>query len=576
MPFAKRTVLLAAALLVASCNDPEDEVCTDCAAESLLRQAKEDIGAGQFERAIEKCNTVVESDPESADGHYCLFIAHLGEMTNGVNNLLQAVGSQLPRTDPALAPAGFMKAIDAKPLIAGYFENFEDDMIAVDRQVQFLASRPALTFQIVRFPVHLEFQRIATFINNMSGDYLPGELLLDLGGTWDKSEVLLLGSAFNGVLAGIDYLMAHDLEVRRIPVSDTLSGVVAELLVQNPSLLAFDPAEADARLKGTAEEKGLRKNLIAMLSYLAGRDDDFEGVVAMNEGLQEAIRVSAAAAVTDPVVKWIDDDGDGNPEAIDARFLSEMVDQLSGVYVPRFPIPLAGATFDAFYAMAAALRKNAESGGDAVRIVEFLESLRGDLGSYLIIAPGFKEVPDLIALDLNPFVENTPPVRELFPYFYSAGGAYNLLYELEWAKACCVGLDPIVTTGYGDVYETGTRYFDAPWGGWRSKSSRAHFDVGGAPVEQAGLGLTDDGVDPAGYAQTLVYVALQEPSFGGLLHLNLDSLGGSGGMAVADHASVNEGLARLFKYYCFNLGDSEYGMEIWFTFHTECPAGSEN
>lgn len=577
MPFAKPIVFLAFALLVASCNEPEDEVCASCATDSLLRQAKEDIGAGQFKRAIDKCNEVVAAEPENVDGHFCLFIAHLGEMTNGINNLLSAIGSQLRVSDPTLAPAGFDAAVDAKPIIAGYFENFEDDMIEVDRQVQFLASQPDMTFQIVRFPVHLEFQRIAAYLNGSLGDYLPGELLLDLGGTWDKSEVLIVGSSFNGVLALIDYLMAHDLEVRRIPSGNTLSGLVAEVLVQNPSLLAFDPAESDARLNGTDEDKGFRKNIIAMLSYLSGRDDRFEDVVAPNEGLQEAIRVSAASDVTDPVVKWIDEDGDGNPEALEAKFLSDMLDQLTGVYVPRFALPFAGETFDAFYALANDLRVNAEKGGDPVRIVDLLESVRADIGSFAIIAPGYKEVPDLVALDLNPFLEETPALRDLFPYYYAAGDSYQLAYELEWAYTFTY-LDPGVTTGYGEVVDWGTRYFDSSYRNWMNKDAFTHFDQGGVPalVGEPGIMLNDDGVDPAGYAQTLVYMALQDPSFGGLLHVNLDSLGGSGGMAKANHASVNEGLGRLFKYYCFNMGDSRYGLDLWFTFHTDCPSGSEN
>lgn len=58
--------------------------------------------------------------------------------------------------------------------------------------------------------------------------------------------------------------------------------------------------------------------------------------------------------------------------------------------------------------------------------------------------------------------------------------------------------------------------------------------------------------------------------------MNLAALGGTGGMAAANHASVNEALGRLFKYYCFNLGDTQYGWDFFFTFHTDCPTGSEN
>lgn len=46
MLFAKRIAYLAFALRVVSCNDPEEEVCESCTVDSLLRQAKEDIGAG--------------------------------------------------------------------------------------------------------------------------------------------------------------------------------------------------------------------------------------------------------------------------------------------------------------------------------------------------------------------------------------------------------------------------------------------------------------------------------------------------------------------------------------------------
>lgn len=560
MRFPTFLVLAAAALVFTGCleDDPSSGVECSTACERV-NAAKVDISDGRFAEAVDRCVLALRDEPNYTPARYCILVARVGLLSEGINTIFDKINLLIGM---APSPAAFQPKIDMKHYLDDWVSEIEDDMRAIDEQVYYLAAVSGATFNVAHVPIVLKTRAIS-----LDGT-LQGSLFdvyeIDLGGTWDSSEVLLLGALFNLSSLGLDYMMAHNMVVDKITNESGLDAFVAALLIENPELAAFDEDEVSTgRIFGDDTYKGLRGDLIAAASYLAGRESSLEGIAGANGGLREAIKRSAASEVTDAVIQWIDKDGDGNPEAIEGPIV-EQVSALFDLPVSRVPTFLSGETFDAFYLFAGQVRDNAELGGDAVPTQPVLEALRID-AAKLITSPLLEvEVPALLALDTAAFLEQPLPVRRLLPYFFRDDGCFCTNYGLlgEWEM-------------YGNPPQK--RYYDFTWGYYENTPVDVgkHFlalnaDAFPSFTVLPSLALPDDGVNPDVTVNQIPVLAFQQPSFGGLVHLDLTAMGGKA-EGEATQASINEAIARLMKHYCVHtVYDGGIFNGRSFTFEDSC------
>ena len=561
-----RIVTVVGALLLAGCLEmgAEDE-CPSCEqaarSDAHIEQAKAFFAQGDYRRGTSQCRMALEEKADSADGHFCSVVGQVGLLVGHVSELMNMAYMDL-------SPASVMPMSDPKPLVVGLLDSLERTMMSLDQDLHALASLEEPTFYVPSAPMAL---KVGSLGNSF---YHPShELTFNLGGTWDKTQILLLGAGVNGVQAILDYALAHSLKTAGKLESQGPS-LYAEAFVRSPSLLLFDTdSESQARLTGNEQRKGLANDVIAMLSYLYGREDEIEDVAPANTGLREAIRLSAASEVTEPVMGWTDRNGDGHPEGVRIEFLSDMIAQVTGVSIPLFVNVFSPDTMDRFYALLGDLMENIEGQGDPVGVAELLESARQDIWGFLpAIGPAVRPVPDLVYLSPGDFLADPLPVRRMMPYFFSnlvhGYVDYVLLYE---------------TKRYDDWYdETSVEYYRFAWGTWRAQryddfrifpEENLEHAQSDEFVPMPTLELADDGLRPDAVSPILPYLAYQSPSFGGLLWLNPLAFDDGFQVAPASQASLNTSVARAIQYYCVNLSpfySSAYYTYTLDTFFGDC------
>ena len=528
-------------LLLSACDEGEEvSSCIECAeAEVHIAQANDFFANGDYRRGVTQCARALEAHPASSEARFCRVVGEVGRMSGHVNELLGLFILQSAPVQPMM---------DVKPLLSSLVQSLERSMATVDADIEVLSSVEQPLVHIPSVPIAIEVGTLGNYFHSATDT-----VRFDLGGTWDKTQLLLLGAGINAVQAVLDYGLAHTLRIDKMPQST--AGMLPEILVRNPALLTFDQhdEEMEERLYGSDSRKGLRNDIIAVLSYLHGREEGLEGVAGANVGLREAIRQSAASEVTEPVMKWYDGNGDGHPEGVRIEFLAEILQQVAGYGVPLFPNIFSPDTMDSFYAWLGDLMENIEDDADPVALVDLLEGLRQDLGMLLPdIGPVVREVPDLFYVDPGTFLLEPLPVRAMMPYFFaSTGGYYSnvppyyFLYE----------------TKMYEPYGSHIRYFSFASGTRQTRSD--HFRMFPASEMEAAesdefvplpdLELADDGVRPDDIARALPYLALQSPSFGGLLWLNVRAFDGGYQIGPAGLASFNTAAARTLKYYCIDL-----------------------
>lgn len=531
---------------------------------ALIESAKADIAAKDYAAAFEKCLRAEEIDDTLAEAKYCVLLANLGALmqtlTPPISCLIQCVG---------LGPAGYEAGkYNAKEVALSMFTDIEQQMLYIDRYAAKLAAFDNPTITLDDFPLGLD---VATLFDVLGIDVQSsGYDRFNLKGAWDKSEVMLLGAGVNAAQSVVDYLLAHTLVIDTIDGDFQSSNGFARFLALNPSFFVADPKDA-ARISGDDEErKGLRKDILAALSFAVGRESDLELVGPKSGGLVEAIKQSAAVDRADAVIRWIDKDGDGIPEyiSIPAFAGTDEFDERAYGYTVKsgvFENPLSKVTWNKLISLGKALRHNIEHGGDPVPLRGALQALADDMRadkSDLRLA--YRPVPDVIALDLHAFLEDPPYLSELVPYYFTYSLAttstvhYDLAYEVETYDA---------DTGEWFVKKGG---YEAYRGG---VADLEHFsyvtpDVFSASVTvdaydfgafAAPAKLTADGITADARSPQLPYVALQDPTFGGLV---AGDPSGQGNYGPLDNASFNQGIARLVKYYCLDLSKG-----IWDSVH---------
>lgn len=512
----------------------------------LIESAKSDLASKDYHAALQKCLEAEQLDDTLAEAKYCILLANLGALVMSVEAVVGLFAAQL---SPAEYQAG---AFNVKQIVSSILSDIEDQMRYIDIYAAKLAAFKDPTITLDAFPIHLDLDDL----NDVTGDSVAGsgEVSLNLRGTWDKSEVMLLGAAVNGVQGVLDYLLSHKLVLHSTDFDFDSTEGVARLFDFNPNLLVADPADKD-RIDGDDDKrKGLKNDILAMLSFFVGRDSDLEHVGPKHGGLVQAIKESAEAARPDAIIQWLDIDSDGYPEKIRVPALEEALDDVNRTDGP-FENPLSKVSWNKLVSLGKALRDNIEHGSAPVALRGALQALADDMrakGSDFRLA--YRPVPDIVALDLHAFLKAPPYLSDLVPYYFTYTTAttavvrYDLAFEVETYDE---GSDEwFVAKGgfeaYRGVGDFAHFSYDTP-DEFSASVTVAAYDFG---VFAAPPMIAADGISPDTRSPQLYYVALQDPGFGGLF---TGDPTGQGDYGPLDSAAFNRALARLVKYYCIDL-----------------------
>lgn len=567
------TGTLVACLIVAGCSGDTRTTKTV----NHVADCKKHIGNQDYAKAIQSGTKAVEADADSADAHYCLVAANLGAMVQSVASIISLLANA------NLAPGQLAPKIDGKQLLGSVLAEIEDQMAAIDRETYVLASMDDPTFEIDKFVLALDPADLIKLVAKMSSSVtvtVTGDLAIDLKGTWDRTEVHVLGGGINAVQALLDFLFAHNLTIDSLDASFSTSEGVARFLLDNKKLAKLDTdPESTARLQGDGERrKGVKNDLIAALSYLVGRDAAIEKVAPANAGLVDAIKKSTVSNDTTRVVQWTDADGDGIPEKIKVPAIEGFA---AGINIQRgaekvqipseFDNPINHPAFwQKLIDLGKGLRDNLEGTGGAVSLKAVLDEVVAAVkaghitnvdptdGSRLTKQP----VPDLVQLNLGEYFKAPKALREMLPYYftYTTNGTTQIA-DIAWEKELyAVGgtnsaekVGVTVSAGQGPNADFGHfNYTSTPEviNGSLTVQSYTFADFGNTPP----AAIAPDGVKASAEAPMLVYVALQNPSFGGALGLNLASVvAGASSVSNLGNFEFNQGLNGLISYYCLDL-----------------------
>lgn len=478
--------------------------------------------------------------------------------------MAKAVGDILKLVATQLAPAEYrMQRIAVKPIAASILSDIETQIRYIDLYSYKLAKMENPQFHIDDFPLNIDPRELlkATGVDQIK---VTGALSMNLRGTWDMSELIALAAALNGVQGVLDYVLAHSLIVDNADIAFETTGDVAGFIATNPQLFSGDPKD-EGRLKGDDLHKGLEHDVLAALSYLVGRDADLEGVAPKNAGLIEAIKLSAAEADPDAVLQWKDKNGDGIPEQVGIPALDELRDQIHDqdgkpvLTTSTFDNFLAEDTWHALIAFGKTMRDNVENGGgDPIPVASVLGRIAGDLKKdYASTRLLQKKVPDVVALDPGAFFKAPKYINEMFPYFYqyalaaTAGTYYDLAVDTENYDGADNYLNKM-DLRYGLNAQDFGHFAYPDNDEFSAAFTIASYTFSAFDAKPVAIGV--DGVKPTEKTPRLWYVALLDPSFGGILlgdpAFKGDATGGNYG--ALDNLKAWKLFNKLLKYYCLD------------------------
>jgi hypothetical protein len=564
--------VFAAGLLTACTEKPPEPVNR---AKQLVDEAKDDIGNKFYPKAMQKCETAEEIDASYDEAKYCVLAANLGQLVQATSKIVSLVAANL-------SPGDYQTQLEVKKLIGSLLGEIEGYMASIDLYAYKLAEMDDPKFRIESFPLDLDIGDLLGLIGN-TDIQISSQLELNMRGTWDKSQVVLLGAAFNAAQAALDYLLSHKLVVDDTNISFETTGDVAAFLVNNPELLTADgDAVSLGRLNGDAIRKGLKNDVLAAVSFLVGRDAPFERVSPAHDGLKEAIKQSAAAADPDAVIRWVDANGDGIPEEFGVPAIAQLSDQIQDkdgkplIKDDTFANPLKEDTWAEILAFGTAVRDNIEgNGGTPVSLTNFLRLIVRDLEAdasrtRLVL----KEVPDVIAVNPAAFLKAPKSIQEMAPYYYQ----YE--YRHTVAGATKTAYDFVIETElYGGASTNYVQKAGSPYVYSGAAADFTHFYFPASGVDEYAEGFTVtayafdnfasrpselpvDKVVATAKTPRLWYFALPDPTFGGMLLGDPAFKGdGTGGKYVAmDNFSLNKIVNKLLKYYCIDTTEFSFDM----------------
>ncbi len=559
---------MALSLTLSACGDSTTDDATGETTATRIAACKDLVGDQKYSEALKKANAALESDADNSDAHYCATLAHVGVIVNTVSAIISAAANL------NLAPE-YRAAIDGKQFLLPFVEDIESGIAGIDKHAYALVGMDNPTFQIDSFPLSLNTADLVKLVGKFSDAdiQVQGEAEIDLNGVWDLSQIQALAGAGNAIQGVLDYLFAHDLNLDEINDLElkTTEGIAAALHANNRLLKLATDADSTARLSGDDRYKGVRLDALSALSYLVGRASALERVAPASEGLVAAIKANAGK--TDRVVVWTDADADGIPEkikvpAIDVvnENLTITIDGVVETIPSEFDNPLSATFWTSLIDLGAEIRDNVEDNGASqiavktlvdAAIAEFNDN--ADVNEFIVdlwpsaVTYAAMEFPDLVYVSPGEFLAEPKGVRSMIPYYFShttdgTTYAWDMAIEFEGY----LNGTTITNEKIGKKFESAA---DADF---------AHFDYG-ANVDGVLEYLFDDfDTEPAKIAADtlrptlelteLIYVALQDPAFGGLLYTKTDALADypltkSATPAKPDSAGFNAGLNALLLYY---------------------------
>ena len=179
-------------------NDIAAETIVDVAAEEVsepdsIALGKAALGNRAFKQAEEYFQTALDANPDSRQAKFGLFLADFQRWVG----LTNAVLSSYAPTDDALGQKeSALKTSEGKDLSAMLVEFFTDFSAHETDAIGWLKAcldDPKFKFSIDHFPIFIE-----------------GKTRIDLGGTFDKADVMWLMSMEYGLRAIMDFLLAND------------------------------------------------------------------------------------------------------------------------------------------------------------------------------------------------------------------------------------------------------------------------------------------------------------------------------------------------------------------------------
>ncbi len=506
-----------------------------------VEQCLENNARGRYWEALKDSEAVLEANPENAGAHYCAALAHFGVIVDTISAIISAAANLNHAPE-------YRASIDGKQFLLPFVEDIEAGIAGIDRHAYALigmSDHPTLFVESFPLPLNLgDLAKLLAKIENVPIE-VQGEAEIDLAGAWDVSHIQLLAGLGNLVQTGIDYLFAHDLNLDNPEaLFFETSAQIAYALHANPRF--GKPAgtrdhESRERMTGGESYKGVRLGALSALSYLVGRETHLERVAPANDGLRMAIRVNAGRS--DGILIWTDRDHDGIPERITIPALEQLNRTLTvtveGKPYPipsEFENPFSADFWMALEAFAIDLRENIETGSPgSVGLKRLADAALVELDENAAMRTAAarcwpaavtwagREFPDLVYLNPRAFLEDPPYLRNLIPWYfsYTTDGTqigWELALEIEgFAGGMTVtnrkaGLE--LRAEPGADFE----HFDyAPGADGIPAYAFEDFETEPAPIPA-------DTLRPTAEVPELFYLALQDPSFGGLLRLKTASL----------------------------------------------------
>lgn len=554
-----------------------------------------ELADGNFEGAQEAI-AKYDGNAEYYVENYCGLLADTQELIDQVGGLISLVAGLAPGVAPA---QDFRQLIE--PALAPIIETVES-----------LQGRAELVAGVDELPeITVESLPLALDLSALI-DNVPADLEVNLRGRWDRTEALALAAAPAALLGVLDFVLAHKIEVDSLDIDFGSSAKIAEFAVNNPTLLALDSGRTaqvgeakdwfiKALTAAVATQGGLLASIEAELndgldhSNDVVRFVDVDGDGAVSEDDQIVLKV-----VEDLAADIADLDGDGVDDLTpDDSTLTNPLDRVLWTDIVK---------------LGTDLKANLEGGAalSVIDYLKGDGDVWGRL-QQASIDEGYGELADIenwIALDPKAFFASPKGVRELL--FAVAATTVTdgtvdanevelvdiaieceLSYSADdWANASDTGL--AADSAWRDLCGTPNPAGDSSvmlkniaFGVTDAALDPAHFEASAyatAPstisdvadlyatdaTELAGLflgelmfydgiGTTDvdvpaDGYipanDPAAHNDGLLYIAMQDPGFAGVLLLDLS---GAGSHAVATQSSLNELVAMVWTTYGGNL-----------------------
>lgn len=239
---------------------------------------------------------------------YTYQIAALKSGVDALAPLIDLVASQLA---PGLAGGLLPAQADFRTLVQNLLQPIIDNLEDLSEYAPVIQDAPDAYVNIPSVPLELDPSAL--------DDSLPADIEMDLGGGWDRPELLAIGSLSNAILGIIDFLFAHSLKLSLGDLDDLNSSAgIAAFIAKSEQLLSLDtPKRVDAA----------KERFIAALDFIVGKADAGQG----KEGLLAAIE---AEMVADPeqagdIIIFKDDDKSGNVSENDTlvlKFIADLVD----------------------------------------------------------------------------------------------------------------------------------------------------------------------------------------------------------------------------------------------------------